>query len=231
MQQGRYKIYILAYNQETFDTATKQFSDKSWATVININTTIYFENIMYDNWLIAHKDEWINYDYVGTLSWKSHTKIRLPKLDHIKSIESINFENPDVVAFAPANMNLLYQATRDHGFKFKTLWIEILKKLNYSMEKIMDPSIKLFWCNYWMAKPNVMLDYIKFFQQVKLVLENTKEIQSDLWSNSNYNGYVSKERLIEIFGRPYYTYHPFLLERLPCFFFHQKYKILPYQEQ
>jgi len=231
MLQDKYKIYILSYDSKTEDTAIKQFSNKSWSTVININTTIYLENIMYDTWLLNHQDQWINHDYVGTLSWRSYTKIQLPKLDNQININLIKDKNPDIVAFAPTIMNLLYQATRDHGQRFRKIWIYLIKNLGYSVEEAIDPTVKLFFCNYWMAKPPVMIDYINFFEKAKYILENSEEIQNDLWSNSNYNGYVSSGRLTEIFGRPYYPYHPFIFERLPCFFFHQKYNILPYQEK
>jgi hypothetical protein len=231
MLQDKYQIYILSYNEDTYNTALEKFNDKLWANVININTTIYLENIMYNSWLINHKNDWINSDYVGTLSWRSFQKIKIPKLDDSVNSVLINKSNADVVVFAPISMNLLYQASRDHGKRFKSLWIYLIKSLGFSAEQAIDPTVKLFFCNYWMAKPNVMMDYIDFFSRAKFILENDQEIQDDLWSNSNYNGYVSKEKLMEIFGRPYYPFHPFLLERLPCFFFHQKHKVLPYTER
>lgn len=228
--KDNYRIYVISYNSFTNNVANYHFKNKSWAKVIEVKTTRYFENIMYDSWLHSNIDEWINTDYVGTLSWKSNTKISLPELDCPKFQDQISKENPDVVVFLVPNMILLDQAQKGHGDAFKRVWVYLLSQLGYSELEATDPSIKLFWSNYWMAKPDVMLKYIDFFRKAKNILENSDHIQDDIWSNSNYGGYLPKERLIEIFNKPYYPLYLFIMERLPCFFFHQQYKLLSYKD-
>lgn len=226
MQQNDYKIYVLGYDPFTVREAKICFHNKSWANIISIDTTKYLENIMYDNWLLDHKKDWIEHKYVGTFSWRTCTKIEIPNLipDLIESIDA------DVVAFSFAYYGLLENAIKSHGEVFKRTWYNILTRLNFTDQQIFDPTIKPFYCNFWMAKPNVMLEYIDFFARLKNIIENTQEIQEDLLSESNYTNYVTKNRLNKIYGRPYYPILPFILERIPCIFFHQKHKILLYNE-
>ena len=48
-------------------------------------------------------------------------------------------------------------------------------------------------------------------------METLPTIQKDLWSDANY--WRNNELTMNIFNKPYYAYHPFVLERLTPFFF------------
>lgn len=223
-----HRIYILTYDNNTLNIAKSIFTDKDWAKVISINTTRYLENTMYDSWLINNKDDWKNYDYVGTLSWRSFQKIPLPNLYSDNSQRLITEQNPDIVTFYHTELNLIDQATQSHGNNFSKIWHYILKKVGFSDDQIFDPNISTFFSNYWMTKPEIMIKYIEFFAKIKDIIENDNEIKPDLYHNARYGTYVSGRRLIEIFGVPYHPLYIFVLERLPCFFFHQQHKMLRY---
>jgi len=79
-------IFILSYSDETYNYAIKHYKHLKWAKVIRIETTILFESIMYDKWLIENYDEWKDYDYIGFLSWKFNQKIRIPNIDKLNDI-------------------------------------------------------------------------------------------------------------------------------------------------
>lgn len=224
----KYLNYIISYNDYTFNSATATFRNYKWARVVNIETTKYLENVMYDSWLLDNKDEWINYDYVGSMSWKANTKINLPDLDNNSVQDRIITENPDVVAFYHFNCNLVAHATYWHTNSFINVWRKLLQEVGISESKYLDSNIIPFFGNYWMAKPNVMIDYINFFQKIKDVMENCKELYNEMMANSRYHNYVSTDRLMQIFDRPYYPVYIFVLERLPCVYFYQQYKILRY---
>ena len=81
-------IFILSYNDETYNCACEKYSKFKWAKIIKIETTILLESIMYDKWLIDNYDEWKNYDYIGFLSWKFEQKIKMPNFDNISEILS-----------------------------------------------------------------------------------------------------------------------------------------------
>ena len=93
--------------------------------------------------------------------------------------------------------------------------------MGYPGHQILSRTIPLVQCNYWMAKPELMQDYINFAKKIKQRMDETSDggLQALLYSDSQYRGQLSKERLVQISGKPYYTYHPFICERLPGFFF------------
>lgn len=211
-------IFILCFDDFTLNQAKIMFGFKKWAKIICIPTNKYLENFMYEKWFLENKDLWINYDYVGTLSWKAYKKINIDKIDFIEN-KIKNEPRPDVIPFYYLNYKLVDSANEAHP-KFKKIWVNWLNKLGFNEKVSTDDSIPSFYCNYWMAKPEWLLKYIEFFNCAKTILENEKTLQDDVNSNSMYLvGNISTTKCMEIFGNPYYTYHCFLFERLPCFFF------------
>jgi hypothetical protein len=212
----RIRLYILCYHEESQKKANEEYGNYEWAKVLFIETTPYLENIMYSNWLLENKNDWKDFDYVGTISWSASEKIGKINMNQI--ITRLEREDPDIYAFWYYSCNMVLHANYWHP-KFSSLWYRLLfyKKLSYF--DILNSDIKAFFGNYWMCKPSWMEAYIEFFKDCKTILENQTDLQEDLWSDTGYKGKLSKEKLLEIYGKPYYPYHPFLLERLPCFFF------------
>ena len=210
------RIYVLCYNKETQRIAEAEYGDKEWAKVLFIDTTALLECIMYDSWLKDHYDDWKDFDYVGTLSWKASQKIRLLDMDKLGNIlDVLPF---DVVPFYVSNLELLKASNWSHP-DFKKIWITIIRNLGYSEDIAVDDSIIPFYCNYWITKPDLMLKYIEFFNKAKSLIDTNEDIQGYISNDSGYVGALSRERCQELFGKPYYTYHPFIYERLPCFYF------------
>jgi hypothetical protein len=219
----KYKIYILSYNDHTKKQAEQTFQGLDFNyDIIKIPTTKYLENVMYCNWLLEHKYDWTSYDYVGTLSWKSKDKIDIKQIPNKLNL----CNNIDVMAFFPCYENLIKQGTHEHGINFKIGLTELLTKLGFTEEQIFNPNVPLFLCNYWMTKPSIMMQYIVFFHKAKNIIENDIVLKEKLYSDGRYaNGYLSEEKLINIFGFTYYPLYIFLLERLPCYFFYYKYNV------
>jgi hypothetical protein len=171
---------------------------------------------MYSSWLHEHLDEWSDCDYVGTLSWKAPEKIPVPDMDALATHLAVR--KPSVVPFFPWHESIVYQGEQHHPL-FVQLWSDFTRELGIPREQATDPSIPLFFCNYWMATPEWMLRYMEFFKRARHVLDTSEVIQEELWSDSGFKKVISDEKCIEIFGKPYYPYHCFLCERLPCLFF------------
>jgi hypothetical protein len=171
---------------------------------------------MYSSWLLEHIEEWRECDYVGTLSWKAPQKIPVPDMQALTS--HLAFRSPDVVPFFPCHESIILQAERHHPL-FRELWCGLTRELGISEERAIDPTIPLFFCNYWMARPSWMLRYMEFFKKAQHVLDTCEAIQANLWTDSRFDKVISDEKCMEIFGKPYYPYHCFLCERLPCLFF------------
>jgi hypothetical protein len=108
------------------------------------------------------------------------------------------------------------------------LWMaihHIFKIQGFKEEQVMNKDIKGFFSNWWLAKPNVMAKYVKFFNTCQKLVTTHPQISSYIQNDSFYLGYAHKQtikpdRLMEIFGQEYYCLHPFLFERIPPIFVH-----------
>jgi hypothetical protein len=208
-------IYILYHNQESYIMATK-FLKFKWAKLRKIYSTKYFESIVF-LYLDKNRDEWINKKFVGFLTYNSYTKMMLFDIEYLVN----KYSDYDLIAFNNNyNKPLLIQAETVHP-SFINIWEQILLLLNYDINDILSLKMPLFYNNYWMAKPSWLSKYIEFYKNILYIMENNKNIKYLLYKNSKYTGKLLEypEILIKICGRPYYTFHPFIIERLPCFFF------------
>jgi hypothetical protein len=214
-------IYVLCYDQYSWEEAHRHFKDYSWARPFFIPTTFYMENVMYWLCLEQLRSEWYDADYVGTISWKAPQKMKI--VDFEKIIEDFSFlSDPDVIALysllPTGGLDVLQHAQASHP-EFMNIWIPLLKELGYSTEDASFSNLPVFFCNYWVAKPAWMDKYMEFFKNAKQVMDYYEPIQSRLWSDSRFKYGVTKERCLQIYGRAYFPYHAFICERLPNFFF------------
>lgn len=217
-------IYVLCYNKDSYESAVNEYSNRDGFKILYIETTPLLENIMYDSWLLDHQDEWENYDYVGTISWKASQKCRIP--DTSTLITYLQNNDIDIYTFYRLPCNLIEQATYGHPYskyghpKFENIWIKLFNQLNVPESHSTNPKIIPFFSNYWITRPKIMLKYIEFFKTVKHILDTCPDIQQELWEDAMYGGNsLCKEKCMELYGKPYYPYHVFIYERLPCYFF------------
>jgi hypothetical protein len=208
-------IYILYHNQESFKLASK-FLKFKWAKLRKIYSTKYFESIIF-LYLDKNRDEWINKKFVGILTYNSYKKIKLFNVEMLAE----KYSNYDIIPFNNYyKIPLLINSEYNHP-SFINIWEQLLLSLNYDINDILSLKIPVFYNNYWMAKPEWIKKYIAFYKNVVYIMENNNNIKYLLYQNSKYKGKLLEypEILIKICGRPYYTFHPFIIERLVCFFF------------
>jgi len=210
-------IYVLGPHADAETHAREIYRAHEWARIIRIPSTFYLESVMYHTILQRRQREWEHADYVGCVSWTAHTKMQSLDLDHVLPT------NLDFVAFLYRGDALVDTATRWHP-EFKRVWIPTLRAMGYKESDILASNIPSFYCNYWACRPAIMDRYLEFFRDFKIQLESLPDVQDALWSDAQYKARgkdvaaLSDETCMRIWGVPFYTYHPFVCERLPCFF-------------
>jgi len=222
-QEAKIIIYILCYDNQTFNNALRLFGSYKWAKVIILPSTILFENYMYDKWLLDNYDEWKDYDYVGTLSWRAREKVILPDIEKM----AIFLKNEKIYDLVPfyviGDKNLLDDIDRRQPNNNIILNL-LFNKLGYPNDYIKKDFIH-FYCNYWIAKPKIMKEYIDFFYKCKEIINEDPQIQKYIWQYVEYNSGLDENEIKKIFGRPSFSSHPFVYERIPYLFMY-KYRIL-----
>lgn len=196
--------------------------------------SILFENQIFDE-LKKRKDEWQHKDYVGITSYSMMDKLKNFSKQEIqlkwgKILGHLKSEDIDVASIYNVNfkkkehpISLIESTVFQHGLNFIKAWENILFAMNYNKADIYDKDVKGFLCNWWVAKPTRMQEYIDFFDKVNSHVNKSKLAKQLVMENSFYeSGHLSKTDLIEQFNIPHYPLYPFILERLPCFFFHHK---------
>lgn len=218
-------IYVLGFNDSSMAQAYVRFPNRAVFRPTYIPTTMYFESIMYGKLLMERVEEWDACDYVGTLSYKAPDKLKEPCVAAIieQQVQDSKFkeENPDIVSFLclGTGTDLLKQAEASHR-GFTKLWSILMTKLGYQQSDYKNKDITPFFCNYWMAKPHWMKQYIEFYKRVEVLLETDNELKALLMQDARYrSGSLNRQRCMEVFGKPYYTFHCFICERLCCFYF------------
>jgi hypothetical protein len=210
-------IYVLCYDEYTENVSRCVYGIYPWCRIFRMpEPSVYLEFSMYTRYLQELRSEWADADFVGTLSWKAYQKVLIG--DIAEAIASAGGKS--FVPFFLYRGNALAQANHAHPL-FSRIWVRLLSRMGYPGHQILSRTIPLVQCNYWMAKPDLMQEYINFAKKIKQRMDETSDggLQALLYSDSQYRGQLSKERLVQISGKPYYTYHPFICERLPGFFF------------
>lgn len=222
-KQDRYIIYVLCPSQTDLAAAQTYFQEHPWAVPIIVPTTFYLESAMYFHVLPRRRAEWEHADYVGTIAHSSPRKLKsIPAI--LDVMRHGTEKKSDVVAFMMRQLPLIKVAEAWHP-GFLNVWVPALQHHGFPLDKIVSPDILPFYCNYWAATPATMDAYMEFFASFRLTLETVPEVRDAIWRDSRYHnaapdaGRLSHERCEEIWGTRHYPFHPFVCERLPCFFF------------
>ncbi len=206
-------IYIVYHDDDSYDKI-KQYENNPSLKLIKIKQTKYFESVIFDH-LEENKQEWENKKYVGVLTYSFERKKNKNILDIINKIKEreynlnnlFHFENLDIYKnYRHVNMQDILTVT--------------LQKMNINFD-FTNKNI-IFYCNYFVTTPELMKEYIIFLKKIKEIYE-TEPLNTILFDNAQYiEGALKPEKLIIMTGKPYYTYHCFVVERLAPIFFAYK---------
>lgn len=208
------QVYVLGYDAYSVRFAQRSFAAAPWASITVLATDKYLESNMYFDGLLSRYREWRSKDFVGAISWRARTKRPIP--DRL-AVDLRGLEHADVVPFMYHGRGNISLVQFEHRH-LPELWLYLLTKLGFTKEEAFSPDIPFFYSNYWLAKPSVMLRYIEFARRARAVLEDVRDprILAMLYSDPHY--VEPPEHFKATTGLPKYTYHPFLMERLICFF-------------
>ena len=153
--------------------------------------------------------------YIGHVTYSYQKKI--PPFD----FESLLQHHPqaDLVALMHSpNFDLYAHAERWHP-GFMRIWERLLALLGYGDFRAF-PIPTAFFCNYWIMNKDKFFKYKAIAQKAMELIEADEQLRTWCDMDSSYQGTHMKldtEKLMQIGGKPYYTFHPFVMERLICF--------------
>jgi hypothetical protein len=215
MKKIKVVLYILVPNADNLEKVKRQYPYE-WAKPIYFpqrqRNLLLMENAAWD--FLKDKID-MTADFVGTLSSRARTKMSMKKLDKL-------LHDSSLLHYDYINLQALPWIARDEADlrhkNFKQVWDELC-------ERVGDCNINLrsCYCNYWMCKPSLFLGFSNWSSRVFSILETMPLAIQQV----NYETFhlLSAKQLVELWGKPYYPLHIFILERFNLQYF-RNYKCL-----
>jgi hypothetical protein len=212
------KIYVLCSNEKKLEDAKLLYKGLKWAFPILMKyQDCTMENAFWKQ-LEEIEEDWKDFDYIGSISSSAINKINISHFEKIMNDED-NYKN-EFLGFNKDNI-LLKDDIRHPNLQ--KIFNEILLHDNNIFDINLEAPVYLY--NYWIASKTKLK---KFFPWVQKLICFIKSLPDELIkANAYYNpqdkkNYLGEEKCLEIFNKPYYTYEPFVLERLTSQFFMPK---------
>ena len=154
-------------------------------------------------------------EYLGVFSWKFPIKTGFSKNILYKSLSHYKHKEYDFLNLSKSywknTSEYLYFSYKNHP-KLQ----ELLKKLLVHLDKDVHPDRDNYtYSNFFLMKTDLWKDYIENW--VKPAIE-FMDNDPEYFENAIYTTGLSSEKLKELTGLDYYTYHTFVLERLIIFY-------------
>ena len=220
-------LYLVAHDSDS-EHAARKFSHcrESWMQPVRINSTVFFESVLYRDVFPPYQQEWENVDYVVTATYKTvgkqlHYNKYTQSLDLIyESLRIARDGQYDIVPFLRSGSGTMSFCTYFHGKQFKAAWDALLMELGYTLPLIRSLyEIKSFYRNIYVIKPKILKELMGFMSRAMQIATNNPTVRALLQVDSKYKE-GSEEVAMRIFGTKYYQLHPFIFERLPSFYLH-----------
>lgn len=222
-------LYLVAHDTDSEHLARKFSSCKeSWIQPVRINSSVFFESVIYRDVFPPYQKEWEDLDYVITATYKTVAKqLQYNKytqsLDLIQDSLRIAREGDyDIVPFLRSGSGTMSFCLYHHGKPFRAAWDALLVELGYSLAVIRSlDEMKSFYRNIFIIKPKVLKELMVFMSKAMHIVATNPAVRELFQVDSKYKE-GSEEVSMRIFGTKYYQLHPFIFERLPSFFLHAK---------
>lgn len=134
---------------------------------------------------------------------------------HIKKVSDLfqfKIEPNTVYGFVFNYENCIYDSLKCHGPNFKPIWDYMIEAMGY--KDYIGRDFMNCYCNMWVSEAHYAKEFLTWVKQASQILYSAPEsIQTLLNSDALYKS-IPPKTLLEKFGFPYYTFHPFVLERL-----------------
>ena len=209
----RVKAYQIYYNESQKDSLMNGF-----IPYFNEKATINLESgVICD---LVNQGECSNCEWFGVFSWKVSRKIK--GFDY-ESLKNKVGENGDCDLLTPNPTNILIKnANKKHNYR-KTykgmigLWpgLDLLvKKLGISNRKVLSGTGHAIYCNAFLAKPEIYLDFVNNLLKPAIELCNSdEELFALVMLPSNYR-LIPPQNFINDTGFDRFPWITFILERL-----------------
>lgn len=176
------------------------------------------QNKWFEGWTFGGDWGALKADWVGHVTYSYTNKMPAYDFHDVVSKHS----DADIIGLLPCwspSGQDMYQFVEAHHPGFMRIWARLIALLGYGDYRDY-PVPEPFYCNYWIMKRPCFLNYCDVAKRAMQLMDRDKELREWVYGDSRYFGTVQglpMETLMEISGRPYYTFHPFLIERLVCF--------------
>ena len=154
-------------------------------------------------------------EYLGVFSWKFPIKTGFSKNILYKSLSHYKYKEYDFLNLSKS----YWKDTSEYlhfSYKYHPKLQELIKKLLVHLGKDIHPDRDNYtYSNFFLMKTDLWKDYIENWAKPAIeFMENDQEY----FENAIYTTGLSSEKLKELTGLDYYTYHTFVLERLIIFY-------------
>ena len=203
------KIFLL-YNDENISAYNHQD-----IIPIKLKQTEYFESEFFR---MIEAEDVPDADNIGIITPSFFRKVKGVSIDSLLKMRP----NPYIVKLFTFNNKCESSAANYHGVFFTVLWSWIFEQYNISYMNF--DRYTVCYSNLWITRRDFFIEYLRFAKNtIKLIDNAPPRIKEVLSTNPNYTyGNMRAELLEKKFGKPYYPWQPFLMERLICLFIHLK---------
>lgn len=154
-------------------------------------------------------------EYLGVFSWKFPTKTGFSKNILYKSLNHYKYKEYDILNISKS----YWKDTKEYlyfSYKYHPKLEELIKKLLIHLDKDIYPDDQHYvYSNFFLMKTDLWKDYIENW--IKPAIE-FMDNDPEYFEDAKYITGLSSEKLKELTGLDYYTYHTFVLERLILFY-------------
>ncbi len=165
------------------------------------------------------------FDYVGLISYSFPQKMKIDESQVANFIERVVREGRgcDVVPLKPSALSGIKSIVVDghlgHGPDFVKCWDALLTRMAFEHNDVHSPRHPIFYLSCWLARPQLMMDYMRFVQAAFAIVQSDSYVSSCFKTDAKWTSKLNRQQLMSIFDKPYYMMHPFIFERLPGFYF------------
>lgn len=165
-----YQIYYDQFSGSNLDNGFVPYNNTG------VKTKGYENEIILDVW-INKRNEWLNVDYVGVLSWRFFEKTKLKSQDLFKKVAE---NNEAVISIMPrgsyANNAHPFSRTGDNLRPILELCKLVDKAKLFDFKTFQYPVKRNIWCNYWITTPEIFDLYCcNYLNKVMTLFNTTKD--------------------------------------------------------
>ena len=218
----KHKLYIMFHDEQS-ERAARLLLSVPGTLPRKVGPSLFLESQVY-TWLRANEQDWQNQDYIGILPYSICHKQNITKDTDVAKLIRNHFQkagDADVVSFYRRFKASMWKLTRVCHPKLEGAWVALMSRMGVPYEAALSESIPFYPCSSWAAKPETMKKFIQFAERAMSIMGTDTKVRTLCFENSTYwtPSCLHHEQLVRIFGVPYYPLFPFIMERLPCFYF------------